>query len=207
MPGGTSFRAARPRRGGERSSFARAACLPPIFASSGRTFERKDPSGPAVGRRTRSSCRRCARRRLRSRPRGRGTRMGVGALARRLRVARCDPSRAIPTRVHRWSLEQLAIVRDEGSSRRVRHARGVTRRRPARRRGQLALTLRLWSGAPVAMALRAALGGGLGRPAAAGAAASTRRPTTRRCLVLPRARSIRAACCARSTSAPSAAIG
>ena len=67
---------------------------------------------------------------------------------------------------HRWTLDQLVAVRDEE---RVRV--GCVTRVAQDAHGELALSLRLWSATPRAIAVRPAVDGGLRRPAGAGAPA------------------------------------
>jgi hypothetical protein len=100
--------------------------------------------------------------------------------------------------VHRWSLEQLAIARSDG---RIRV--GCVTRVALGTPTELALSLRLWSGAPKAIALLPLSAAG----SEEAPSFSPRRLTTRPAWCCRRERSIPAASCARSTAAPSAASG
>ena len=190
-----------------RSSSAPAACRPRTSASAAARSSARIP---------RAGCRSRAQQlqtlgaldRLRSRPRGRRSRLGVGALARDATSGARRSSCARPNASHRWLLDQLVIA----ARRRRAFASGTSRawrsrRRTTRRGRQLALTLRLWSGSADGDDAAAAVGGKLRGSAAAGAAASPRRPRQ----AVPRAAAAdvqsEPACCARWTPGPIAAIG
>ena len=108
--------AAAPHDGGARRRGVElcAGGLPArIFVSAGARSSERIRRSRCRSRRPSNVQTLAAGRRLRPRPRGCRTRMAVGALARRARsrdAAICARSDAL----HRWSLEQLAIVRATG---------------------------------------------------------------------------------------------
>ena len=141
---------------------------------AGRLFSRRRPHvraqgsrGPAVVRRTRSSCRRWARSPTTTAAartpsaNGRGSDGRAPTSGARRRVARDSDAR------HRWILDQL-VDRARATG---RCASASSRASRSARDGELALSLRLWSGAPKADDAAAAFGGGRRGSAAAGAAA------------------------------------
>ena len=144
--------AGRARRRG-RSSFVPAACPAAYFRVSGRTFERKDPAGRLSFAEAQQLQAIAA---IGDYDRGRegaeaewAWEQWQGTLEPRdaLVVRESDP-------VRRWMLDQLAMLRSDGVVRVgyvTRVAMGGDGQLGAE--GQLALTLRLWSAAPVAMTL------------------------------------------------------
>ena len=132
--------------GRRRSSFASAACRPPTFASSGHTFERKDPAGRL------SFAEAQQLQTLGAVPDyDRGRESAEAEWAWEQWEGTCERRDASLVRAsdprHRWMLDQLAIVRTDGELRIgyvTRVALGADGQLGAE--GQLALTLRMWSG-------------------------------------------------------------
>ncbi len=149
------------------------------FRVSGRTFDRKDPREPlsfeesaAAADAAHASPITTAAARTPS-ANGRGSAGRARTSGARPRIARSSDA------LHRWSLEQLAITRS-GERLRVGFVTRVALDAPA----ELALSLRLWSGAPKAIALRPLSAAG-SEDAPVPALLLDETPDDKACLVLP----------------------